>query len=72
MWINGRLREREKKINDIDFHYVGFMSDFIKAYIKAYTYKRQCNKSINTNSSIIKVKRPFLLVTKMTRTKQKN
>jgi hypothetical protein len=40
-------RKREK-INDLDFHYVGFISDFRKAYIKAYTYKRQCNKSINT------------------------
>lgn len=29
MWVNGRLREREKKINDIDFQYVGFIINFI-------------------------------------------
>lgn len=62
-WKDERKRE---KINDLDFHYVGFISDFRKAYIKAYTYKRQCNKSINT---IIQIKRHILLVTKITRTK---
>lgn len=30
LWRNGRMREREKDINDIEFQYVRSMSDLIK------------------------------------------
>lgn len=39
VWINGRMREREKKnINDIEFQYVRSMSHLIKDSVIKHQY----------------------------------
>ena len=39
LWINGRMREREKNINDIKFQYVRSMSDLIKGSVIKHQYR---------------------------------
>ena len=38
LWINGRMREREKNINDIEFQYVRSMRDLIKGGVIKHQY----------------------------------